>query len=113
MSDSNDQYELGAQIFIGGPLPRSDQGDREYYCTTMLTLFKPWRTRKDLKSEGQSWDDSFNDFAFDERQIEVMKFFNLRYECLDTRDNFHAELKKGNINDNTFSNTWQTQKNMI
>jgi hypothetical protein len=27
--------------FIGGSLPRRDRGDREYYCTTMLTLFKP------------------------------------------------------------------------
>lgn len=30
--------------FIGGPLPRCDQGDFEYYCRTMLTLFKPWRS---------------------------------------------------------------------
>jgi hypothetical protein len=35
--------------FIGGSLPRCDKGDREYYCTTMLTLFKPWRHGKDLK----------------------------------------------------------------
>jgi len=27
--------------FAGGSLPRCDRGDREYYCTTMLTLFKP------------------------------------------------------------------------
>jgi len=24
---------------VGGPLPRFDQGDQEYYCCTMLTLF--------------------------------------------------------------------------
>jgi hypothetical protein len=35
--------------FIGGTLPRCDQGDHEYYCSTMLTLFKPWRTGHDLK----------------------------------------------------------------
>ena len=28
--------------FLGGSLPRCDQGDREYYCLMMLTLFKPW-----------------------------------------------------------------------
>lgn len=28
--------------FTGATLPRQDQGDREYYCLTMLTLFKPW-----------------------------------------------------------------------
>jgi hypothetical protein len=27
--------------FIGGTLPRRDQGDRDYYCSTMLVLFKP------------------------------------------------------------------------
>ncbi|KAJ7437687.1 hypothetical protein B0H11DRAFT_1753413, partial [Mycena galericulata] len=29
--------------FVGGVLPRMDQGDREFYCCTMMTLFKPWR----------------------------------------------------------------------
>jgi len=24
--------------FIGGAIPRSDRGDREYYCSTMLTF---------------------------------------------------------------------------
>jgi hypothetical protein len=28
--------------FVGGALPRSDCGDREYYCSTMLTFFKLW-----------------------------------------------------------------------
>ena len=37
--------------FIGCTLPRCDQGDREYYCLTMLALFKPWRTGLDLKQE--------------------------------------------------------------
>ena len=40
--------------FVGGSLPRCDKGDREYYCTTMLTLFKPWRHGKDLKKKVQS-----------------------------------------------------------
>jgi hypothetical protein len=30
--------------FVGGSLPRC-RGDGEYYCTTMLTLFKPQRCR--------------------------------------------------------------------
>ena len=40
--------------FVGGAIPRSDHGDREYYCSTMLAFFKPWRTGKDLKSEDHS-----------------------------------------------------------
>ena len=35
--------------FIGGSLPCKDCGSREQYCMTMLTLFKPWRSGKDLK----------------------------------------------------------------
>jgi hypothetical protein len=27
--------------FVGGSLLRCDKGDREYYCATILTLFKP------------------------------------------------------------------------
>ena len=50
--------------FIGGSLPRCDRGDREYYCATMLTLFKPWRSGEDLKSTEYSWDDTFNDHTF-------------------------------------------------
>jgi hypothetical protein len=34
--------------FVGGSLSRCDKGDREYYCITMLTFFKPWRYEKDL-----------------------------------------------------------------
>jgi len=41
--------DLVVPNFIGGTLPRCDQGDREYYCSTMLALFKPWRTGNDLK----------------------------------------------------------------
>ncbi|KAJ7914030.1 hypothetical protein B0H13DRAFT_1519483, partial [Mycena leptocephala] len=29
--------------FIGGAIPRADKGDREYYCMSIMTLFKPWR----------------------------------------------------------------------
>jgi hypothetical protein len=79
---------------LGGPLPRCDQGDRENYCCTMLTLFKPWRAGHDLKTNMQTWEDAFNSYQFTERQRKLMKNFNLRYECLDTRDDFHAELKK-------------------
>ena len=69
--------------FVGGSLPRCDQGDREYYCATMLTLFKPWRSGKCLKKEDQSFDEAFNSFNFTNQQIQYMKNFNLRYECND------------------------------
>ena len=37
--------------FLGGPLPYKDKGDPEFYCLTMLTLFKSWREASDLKLE--------------------------------------------------------------
>ena len=82
--------------FIGETLPRRDQGDREWYCMTMLALFKPWHSGLDLKVSEESWDDTFVAHKFSSRQQEVMDYFNLRYECMDARDDFHAQLKKGN-----------------
>ena len=43
--------------FIGSHLPRRDQGDHEYYCSTMLTFFKPWHTGNDLKALNTTWDE--------------------------------------------------------
>ncbi|KAG5221210.1 hypothetical protein IMY05_C4454000100 [Salix suchowensis] len=78
--------------FIGTP-PRRDQGDREYYCSVMLALFCPWRSGKDLKTDSQSWEEAFNLVSFTPLQTTVMGNFNLRYECLDARDDFSAKMK--------------------
>jgi hypothetical protein len=83
--------------FIGATVPRHDQGDREYYCSSMLTLFKPWRTGLDLKCTDNMWDDAFKKFIFSDRQKSIMANMNIRYECLDARDDFHAQMKKGEI----------------
>ena len=61
----------------------------------MLTLFKPWRTGTTLKTKGASWDEAFTAHVFTSRQEQIMKNFNIRYECLDQRDDFLSELKKG------------------
>ena len=56
--DEKDSY---VPNFIGGSLPRKDAGSREEYCMTMLTLFKPWRTGKDLRPNLETtWSDVFN-----------------------------------------------------
>src|ERR1700676_5209955 len=89
--------------FVGGAMPRSDCGDREYYCSTMLAFFKPWRTGKDLKSKDQSWEDAFKIYKFKMRQLEIMKYFNVQYECLDARYDYAAQMKKGE-NIGIFSN---------
>ncbi|KAF8877980.1 hypothetical protein BD779DRAFT_1430579, partial [Infundibulicybe gibba] len=79
--------------FAGPMLPRPDQGDREYYCSTMLALFKPWRSGLDLKEKQETWDMAFLNYDFTERQKELMGNFNLKYECLDARDDFYAQMR--------------------
>jgi hypothetical protein len=91
--------------FIGGSLPRRDRGDREYYCATMLVLFKPWRNGRCLKSEMNSWHDEFISYNFTSRQRDLMDNFNLRYECNDARDDYSAQLKIKNSS-NSESPIW-------
>jgi len=63
--------------FIGQTLPQCDQGDCEYYCSTMLTLFKPWRSGLDLKDGKSSWDETFLTQTFSAHHIELMKNMNI------------------------------------
>jgi hypothetical protein len=100
--------ELVVPNFIGGTLPRCDQGDHEYYCSTMLTLFKPWRTGYDLKSADETWEHAFDNYNFSDRQMNLMKNFNLRYECLDARDDYSAQMKDNVKEENQF---WESFDN--
>ena len=84
--------------FIGATLPRCDKGDREYYCSMMLALFKPWRSRIDLKTEAATWDEMFMNHGFTKRQRQLVSNFNIRYECLDARDDYRAQPKKNSTN---------------
>ncbi|KAA1478882.1 hypothetical protein DENSPDRAFT_788514 [Dentipellis sp. KUC8613] len=77
-----------------GTLPRPDQGNYDDYCVTMLTLFKPWRSGHELKSEDENWEESFKDHSFTQSQKEIMKFMNIRHECYDARDDFRAQRIK-------------------
>ncbi|KAI0336942.1 hypothetical protein BDW22DRAFT_1311671, partial [Trametopsis cervina] len=71
--------------FVGGILPRRDKGNREDYCMTMCTLFKPWRTGLELKDVTATWSETFDSHMFTSRQTDIMTYFNLRYECNDAR----------------------------
>ncbi|KAH7904091.1 hypothetical protein BJ138DRAFT_967204, partial [Hygrophoropsis aurantiaca] len=84
--------------FVGGSLPRHDKGDLDYYSCTMLTLFAPWRSGTDLKSQAVSWISQFQAYDFSIRQREIMKFFNVRYECLDARDDYSAQMREDDSN---------------
>ncbi|KAF5364893.1 hypothetical protein D9758_008100 [Tetrapyrgos nigripes] len=73
--------ESRALNFIGRTLPQSDKGDHEYYCCVMLSLFKPWRVGSELREVGETWGQAFRWHVFSEEQKQLMKNFNLRYEC--------------------------------
>ncbi|KAJ3520697.1 hypothetical protein NMY22_g12638 [Coprinellus aureogranulatus] len=79
--------------FLGPSLPRRDVGDREEYCSVMLTLFCPWRTGIDLKSADDTWEAAFNRYPFTDRENDLMCNFNMRYECYDARDDYSAILR--------------------
>ena len=42
-----------------------------------------------------SWDDTFNKHEFRNHEVQLMKIFNIHYECLDAHDDYHAQLKNG------------------
>ena len=48
-----------------------------------------------MKSEDHSWDDAFTTHMFNTRQLEIMKYFNVQYECLGVGDDYAAQMKKG------------------
>ncbi|KAJ7860180.1 hypothetical protein B0H13DRAFT_1639635, partial [Mycena leptocephala] len=80
--------------FMGGAVPWADKGDREYYCMTVMTLFKPWRSPADLKDNESTWDQIFYEHSFTDRQKQLIRNLNIRYECNDARDDHYAIMRK-------------------
>jgi hypothetical protein len=96
--------------FIGPPLPCQDTGDRESYCRAMLTFFQHWRMATDLKHATQTWEEAFNEYEFTDCQRELMRNFNVRYECYDARDDFAANLKKSTHNSDNESDEAEDER---
>ena len=80
--------------FIGPSLPHSDKGDREFYCATMLCLFKPWHTGYDLKAHNHNWDLEFAFFNFKAGHKLIMQNMNVKYECMDAHDDHSLQCCK-------------------
>ncbi|KIJ22672.1 hypothetical protein M422DRAFT_77669, partial [Sphaerobolus stellatus SS14] len=74
--------------FLGGSFPSRDGPNPNYYAATMLTIFKPWRNGNDLKNVEEEWIDSFKKFTFSKQELELMKFFNIKHECIDEADDY-------------------------
>ncbi|KAF4582627.1 hypothetical protein EYR40_002550 [Pleurotus pulmonarius] len=94
MLETNKKVAQTVLNFMSAP-PRQDQGDREYYCSVMLALFLPWRSGEELKDKDQTWDEAFVSREFSAQHVQIMNNFNLRYECLDAKDDFRTQMKTG------------------
>ena len=94
--------------FIGATLPRKDQGDRNYYRLTMLALFKLWRRGTDLKADtSTSWHEVFEQHSFSKEHITLINNFHIKYECLDARDDYRAQLAKEGPG--AFASSWDNE----
>ncbi|KAF6758386.1 hypothetical protein DFP72DRAFT_1006126, partial [Ephemerocybe angulata] len=84
---------------IGPAIPRRDTTnpeENERYSRLMLILFKPWRDAADLRKQGQSWVEAFDEFAqtcdlFSKSRMDNMQVL---HECKDSRDDHFARRSK-------------------
>ena len=49
----------------------------------------------DLKEKTRSWDETFNEYELTKREKQLMRNFNIKYECFDAHDDFRAQMKAG------------------
>lgn len=63
----------------------------------MLTIFKLWCTGYDLKCDTETWEEAFDKHSFSHCKRQLMQNANICYECLDSLDDFHAQMKKGSV----------------
>ena len=53
-----------------------------------------------------NWDEAFQAHHFSERETRYMRNFNVRYECLDAQDDYHAQMKKS---EPTITGSWNVE----
>ncbi|KAF8166599.1 hypothetical protein K438DRAFT_1616672, partial [Mycena galopus ATCC 62051] len=82
-------------VLLGPSIPRPDRGpeEKERWCRTMLVLFKPWRSVKDLRKPNETWSDAFDCTTFSAYAHQVMRNMRVEDECKDARD-VYDDLRK-------------------
>ncbi|KAK0184662.1 hypothetical protein F5146DRAFT_938369 [Armillaria mellea] len=78
----------------GVNIPRRDHQDvYAQYCRVMLLLFKPWSHATDLRADGQSWINVFQEFCevCGPHIISIMDNMQILHECRDSRDDHFAQ----------------------
>jgi len=74
---------------IGPGIPRRDSPEvYARYCRLMLILFKAWRQPSDLRTAGESWEGTYNDFeqTIERRHGQIINNMQILHECRDSRD---------------------------
>ncbi|KAF8817656.1 hypothetical protein BYT27DRAFT_7028728, partial [Phlegmacium glaucopus] len=72
--------------FVGAWPPRNDRPkDKELYCATMLALLRPWLDLCDLKTEMESFEETFESFlaGASKETKDVIENIQYYYECYD------------------------------
>ncbi|KAJ7264512.1 hypothetical protein B0H12DRAFT_997290, partial [Mycena haematopus] len=75
-------------VILGPRFTRPDAGieEKEEWCRSMLTLFKPWRTKADLVHENETWTTAFERTLFADEHLDIMSNIHVENECKDARD---------------------------
>jgi hypothetical protein len=72
--------------FVGRWLPRNDRpNERELYCASILALLKPWADMSDLKTDTETFDQSFQFFiaGSSKKTKDIIENIQYYYECYD------------------------------
>ncbi|KZT03542.1 uncharacterized protein LAESUDRAFT_615749, partial [Laetiporus sulphureus 93-53] len=64
----------------GQYFPRRDDPDKhEYYCASMLLLFKPWHQVQDLKGEFLTWQEALRYFSQQVSDVTLAQMSNIEH----------------------------------
>ncbi|KAF8803392.1 hypothetical protein BYT27DRAFT_7214713 [Phlegmacium glaucopus] len=83
---------------VGSWLPRNDRPrDRELYCASILILLKPWTNLSGLKTEGETFEQSFNCFVAGstKKTLDIIENIQYYYECYDGAKKRQEERTEG------------------
>ncbi|KAI0686633.1 hypothetical protein C8Q76DRAFT_600605, partial [Earliella scabrosa] len=77
-------------VILGERIPQPDCGpeERDRWAQAVLTMFLPWRTPFDIKTEDESWWDAYErqaDFIAPSH-LSVIQNISVLSECKDARD---------------------------
>ncbi|KAH6894768.1 hypothetical protein BKA70DRAFT_1532489, partial [Coprinopsis sp. MPI-PUGE-AT-0042] len=79
--------------FVGDRIPRCTSDSDGEYSAMVLSIFVPWTVGTDLRSADETWAHALSRRTLPSRLASVVKNLNLKYECLDARDDYRAQLK--------------------